>query len=107
MLTETHCDLDLSDPIPVPSKQRPILGNKRVKEGSTWVTIWSRFPVWTPFPVPDPCRMVAALFDTPRGPLAVAGVVPPGIPTGEINPPIHHRRTGANIGGCYEIKCRR
>jgi hypothetical protein len=76
VLTETHPDLDLSAThVPVCSDQRPILG--KVKNGSAWVTIWSRFPLLRPLSVPDRLRMVAALFDTPGGPLAVAGVVLP------------------------------
>lgn len=73
VLTETHRDLDLSEThVPVCSHPRP--GRP---PGSTWVTIWSRYPLIRPLPVPDPRRMAAALFDTPGGPLAVAGVVLP------------------------------
>jgi hypothetical protein len=78
VLTETHCDLDLSETHgSVCSEQRPILGNRRVNRGSTWVTIWSKFPLIRKISVPDPHRMVAAVFDTPKGPLVVAGVVLP------------------------------
>ena len=73
VLTETHHDLDLSEThIPVCSTPRPFRC-----EGSTWVTVWSRYPLIQRLTVPDPCRMVAALFDIPGGPLAVAGVVLP------------------------------
>ena len=79
VLTETHCDLDLSEShVPVCSEQRPSLGNERVNGGSTWVTIWSRFPLQRKISAPDARRMVAAIFETPQGPLlTVAGVVLP------------------------------
>lgn len=78
VLTETHHDLDLSTTHQsLTSEQRPILGNKKVTDGSTWVTIWSRFPLIRKIAVPDSRRMVAGIFDTSLGPLAVAGVVLP------------------------------
>ena len=78
VLTETHSDLAPSRThIPVISEQRPILGNRRVRNGSTWVTIWSRFPLKRRLSVPDPRRMVAAIFDSPGGAIAVAGIVLP------------------------------
>ena len=49
----------------------------KTKKGSTWVTIWSVYPVLRAIAVPDPRRMIAAAFDKPGGPLAVAGVVFP------------------------------
>jgi len=78
VLTETHGDLDLSDThFPVVAEARPRLGNTEVRPGSTWVTIWSRYrPLWV-ISVPDHRRMVAAVFDAPGGPVAVAGVVLP------------------------------
>src|SRR4051794_9835943 len=67
VLTETHRDLDLSKTHrSVCSEQRPSLGNKKVRGGSTWVTIWSRFPLLRKIMVPDARRMVAAIFETPR-----------------------------------------
>lgn len=73
VLTETHRDLDLSvTHVSVCSEPRP-----RRSAGSTWVTIWSHYPLIRPLSVPDARRMVAALFDTPAGPLAVAGAVLP------------------------------
>ena len=78
VLTETHADLDLSGThFPVVAEARPGLGTKKVKPGSTWVTIWSRFQLIRTVPVPDARRMVAAVFDAPGGPVAVAGVVLP------------------------------
>jgi hypothetical protein len=73
VLTETHLALDLSDThVRVSSEPRP-----GARDGSSWVTIWSRFPLLRTLSVPDPRRMVAAVFKTPTGPLAVAGVVLP------------------------------
>jgi endonuclease/exonuclease/phosphatase family metal-dependent hydrolase len=78
VLTETHADLDLSDThFPVVAEARPGFGNAKVGPGSTWVTIWSRYrPLWA-ISVPDHRRTVAAVFDAPGGPVAVAGVVLP------------------------------
>jgi hypothetical protein len=73
VLTETHRDLDLSD-THAPLTSEPRL---RRQDGSTWVTIWSRFPLVRRLTVPDPLRMAAGLFATPDGPVAVAGVVLP------------------------------
>ncbi len=73
VLTETSSALDLSGTfVPVSSDPR-----KLPDKGARWVTIWSRFPLLRSLPVPDPRRMVAAVFDSPAGPLAVAGVVLP------------------------------
>lgn len=76
ILTETHTSLDLSPThSPHLSDPRPIVRN--VDAGSTWVTIWSRFELIERIEVPDSRRQVAAIFDTPAGRLAVAGVVLP------------------------------
>jgi exonuclease III len=76
ILTETHTSLDLSSThTPYKSDPRPIVRN--VDAGSTWVTIWSRFKLIDRIEVPDSHRQVAAIFDTPAGRLAVAGVVLP------------------------------
>lgn len=76
ILTETHCSLDLSQThTAYPSAPRPLVS--KVDADSTWVTIWSRFKQLKPIAVPDPLRQVAALFETPIGRLAVAGVVLP------------------------------
>jgi hypothetical protein len=76
VLTETHSSLDLSSThTPYHSAPRPIVRN--VDAGSTWVTIWSRFDLIGRLDVPDPRRQVAAMFTTPVGKLAVAGVVLP------------------------------
>jgi hypothetical protein len=76
VLTESHSDLDLSKThLAVTSEQRP--KNSRVTNGSTWVTIWSRHNLIRKISVPDTRRMVAAVFETPMGMLAVAGVVLP------------------------------
>jgi endonuclease/exonuclease/phosphatase family metal-dependent hydrolase len=73
VLTETHRDLELSAThVPVTSEPRLLR-----RDGSTWVTIWSRFPLVRRLPVPDPRRMAAALLDVPGRPVAVAGVVLP------------------------------
>ena len=73
VLTETNAALDLGGEFsPVSSEPR-----KLPDKGARWVTIWSRFPLLRSLTVPDPRRMVAAVFDSPAGPLAVAGVVLP------------------------------
>ena len=63
VLTETHGDIDLSKThVAIRSSKRPALGNPKVNEGSTWVTIWSKFPIINRIDVPDSSRMVAAVF---------------------------------------------
>lgn len=76
VLTETHNSLKLPEPYSsYPSHPRPIVRN--VDTDSTWVTIWSRFELCKRIDVPDPLRQVAAVFNTPVGRVAVAGVVLP------------------------------
>ena len=73
VLTETHDDLDLSAThTAVSTAQRPT-----GRTGGRWTTIWTRWPVLQRIPVGDPIRTVAALLDTPQGPLAVYGTVLP------------------------------
>src|SRR4051812_35847147 len=73
VLTETHRDLDLSPTYTaVCSDPRPLR-----REGSTWVTVWSRYPLLRRLPPPTRCGLAAGLFDAPGGPLCVAGVVLP------------------------------
>lgn len=79
VLTETHDDLHPGEGFePVHSAQRPFYGN-RVKEGSRWVSIWSRFPILERVIVTggDRERTVAALIAAPPGPLIVYGTVLP------------------------------
>lgn len=79
ILTETHTDLDLSQTHSevVCSEKRPGLNNRKVNDGSTWVTIWSKYRKLADIKVRDPRRMVVAAFESPMGPLVVAGVVLP------------------------------
>ena len=78
VLTETHDDLELPEPYcKVSSEQRPFFSKGKVKSGSRWVTIWSRFPLVQKISVPDPFRMVAAILDAPKGHLVIAGIVLP------------------------------
>lgn len=73
VLTETHDDLHLSEShVPIRTLQRPI-----GRAGGRWTTIWSRWPVLQQIDVEDPVRTVAALLDSPAGPLAVYGTVLP------------------------------
>jgi hypothetical protein len=54
VLTETNAALDLGGEFsPVTSEPRKV-----PDKGARWVTIWSRFPVVRPVPVPDPRRQV-------------------------------------------------
>ena len=72
-LTETHDELDLSSThAAVSTLQRP---SGRV--GGRWTTIWTRCPVLAAPAVADPIRTVAALLDTPFGPVLVYGTVMP------------------------------
>lgn len=123
VLTETHSDLDLSKThVALMSEKRPKLENQKVHDGSTWVTIWSRFPLVRKINVPDSRRMVAAVFDTSIGLLALAGVVLPwhddiGDEPGSQIPPLwdEHRRVlrdqmkvlmttmSAESGGCRRV----
>ncbi len=76
ILTETHRSLDLSSThTDYRSDPRPLVRN--VDADSTWVTIWSRYKLYKRIDVPDSRRQVAAIFETPIGRLAVAGVVLP------------------------------
>ncbi len=89
VLTETDADLDLSATHPHAAKTLP-RSTPKTRKGSTWVTIWSKYPIRRSMEAPDARRMVAALFDTPEGPLVVAGVVLPwGNDVGDVpaNPP--------------------
>src|SRR5438067_7171085 len=74
VLTETHRDLDLAG-----SHEHSLLSEPRPgrREGSTWVTLGSRYPVLRRIEVPDPRRMVAVVLKSPVGELSVAGVVLP------------------------------
>lgn len=73
VLTETHDDLDLcASHETMRSQQRP---NRR--KGERWATIWSSFPIRSTIPVNDEERTVAALVDTPSGPLMIFGTVLP------------------------------
>ncbi len=73
VLTETHSSLDLSKSHePISSKP---MSSRR--DGSFWVTIWSRFPLLRQLSASVSSRMVAAIFRSPSGPIAVAGVVLP------------------------------
>ena len=73
VLTETHDELDLgADYTAVSTTPR-----LTKREGSTWTTIWSRLPVVKTIAVEDSNRTVAALLDSPVGPLLVFGTVLP------------------------------
>lgn len=73
VLTETRDALDLGNGYrPIHSDVRP-----RVSDGGRWVTVWARFSVVERISVKDPCRTVAALYDTPLGHLLLYGTVLP------------------------------
>ncbi len=73
VLTETHDQLDLAAThVPVSTVQRPT-----GRTGGRWATIWTRWPVLERLPVEDPLRTVAALLESPVGPLVVYGTVLP------------------------------
>lgn len=73
VLTETRDELDLgSGYTAVSSAPR-----HRTVPTSHWVTIWSRFPLRSSVEVQDAARTVAAIYDTPFGPLLVYGTVMP------------------------------
>ena len=73
VLTETHDDLDLSEThTAISTPQRPT-----GRRGGRWTTIWSRWPVMQRLDVDDPVRTVAAVVDSPDGPIAVYGTVLP------------------------------
>ena len=76
VLTETDADLDLSASHPFRAMTLP-RSTPKTRKGSTWVTIWSKHPILRQIAVPEPRRMVAAVFETSDGPLAVAGIVLP------------------------------
>lgn len=73
VLTETHDELDLG------SEYTAISTTPRLtkREGSKWTTIWSRLPVVKTLAVEDSNRTVAALLESPVGPLLVFGTVLP------------------------------
>ena len=73
VLTETHDDLDLGrDYEAVSTIQRPAQ-----RTGARWTTIWSRFRVARLLAVEDANRTVAALVESPMGPLVVFRTVLP------------------------------
>lgn len=78
VLTETHDDLAPSGTFnSVHALQRPFYGS-RVKRGSRWVSIWSRYPVErVRLEGADDERTVAAMIETPQGRLLVYGTVLP------------------------------
>jgi endonuclease/exonuclease/phosphatase family metal-dependent hydrolase len=80
VLTETHDEFTPGDDFQaVSTVQRP-LESADVVPGSRWATIWSRFPIRpVDEPGPDDERTVAAVVDTPEGPVLVCGVVLPWI----------------------------
>jgi endonuclease/exonuclease/phosphatase family metal-dependent hydrolase len=73
VLTETHDDLDLGAGYRAMSTTPRASG----RSGARWTTIWSRFPIATRVAVEDPNRTVAALVESPSGPLVVYGTVLP------------------------------
>lgn len=91
VLTETRDELNLG------SAYTGISSIPRERGGPTarWVTIWSRFPMLSSVEVRDTSRTVAAIFDTPLGPLLVYGTVMPWKsdrdPTDTIDWAKHHR----------------
>jgi endonuclease/exonuclease/phosphatase family metal-dependent hydrolase len=73
VLTETHDDLAL-DATYYAESTTP---RQSRRAGARWTTIWSRFPPLKRLAVLDPSRTVAALFESPVGPLLVYGTVLP------------------------------
>jgi hypothetical protein len=73
VLTETHDDLDLGPDYRAVSTTQRSTGRACAR----WTTIWSRFPITKILPVEDSHRTVAALFESPTGPLVVFGTVLP------------------------------
>ena len=80
VLTETHDDLrppTAGEWHSVSSSSRPREA-RAVREGSRWVTIWSRLPIVdTLVPSHDPVRTSAGVIVTPLGNLLVFGTVLP------------------------------
>lgn len=78
VLTETHDDVSLHPDFQAArSEQQDIqVAPRRLREGSRWVTIWSRYPI-REIEVRDRQRTVAALVESPEGLIAVFGVVLP------------------------------
>jgi endonuclease/exonuclease/phosphatase family metal-dependent hydrolase len=78
VLTETHDSLHPGEEFSAcHGRQRPLYG-VRVKEGSRWVSIWSRFPLHEiEGPSENSERTVAALVEVPDLPLIVYGTVLP------------------------------
>lgn len=73
VLTETHDELDLSPTHEaLTSAQRPT-----GRPGGRWTTIWTRWPVVERLHVDDPFRTVAAVLNSPVGPLVAFGTVLP------------------------------
>lgn len=73
ILTETHDDVDLSaSHTAVCSTQRPT-----GRAGGRWTVIWTRWPVVERLAAEDRERTVAAMLESPVGPLIVYGTVLP------------------------------
>ncbi len=73
VLTETHDELALGPDYSSASTVQREPG----RAGGRWTTIWSRSPIIKTVPVDDVHRTVAALIDSPSGPLLVYGTVLP------------------------------
>jgi hypothetical protein len=73
VLTETHDDLDLGHGYHAVSTTHRVTG----RAGARWTSIWSRFPIMKAVLVEDSNRTVAALIESPLGPLVVYGTVLP------------------------------
>lgn len=79
VLTETHCELTPGDGYKsIASDVRCSPRNKRVDEGSSWVTIWARTAL-SPRREHVTCgmRTAACTLDTKRGPFWIFGTVLP------------------------------
>ncbi len=73
VLTETHDELDLGAGYSAVATGQRATG----RAGARWTAIWSRFPITRSLPVEDAHRTVAALIESPAGPLVVYGTVLP------------------------------
>jgi len=73
VLTETHDDLDLGPDYHAVSTTQRVTG----RAGARWTTIWSRCPITKEVSAGDSNRTVAALVESPLGPLVVYGTVLP------------------------------
>jgi hypothetical protein len=107
VLTETHDDLTPTNcQFVAHSEQRP-KNSSRIRPGSRWVSIWSRYPIIAEvsLPLADRERTVSALLDLGEGrTMLVYGTVMPWKGDGKFDWSEHHRVIPEQCAEWLELK---